>query len=109
MLKQRMIDAGNIVFASIDQAAAAASVGLNLRPTTLLVFGNPKAGTALMDAFPLMALELPLKMIVWEQDDKVHVGYTPMSEIVERYDVTGMPQRIEMIDNALDALSNSVR
>ncbi|HKE36620.1 MAG TPA: DUF302 domain-containing protein, partial [Candidatus Baltobacteraceae bacterium] len=48
--------AGNTVFVTIDQAAAAQSVGLSLRPTTLIVFGNPKAGTAFMDACPLLGL-----------------------------------------------------
>lgn len=45
-------DAGNTVFATIDQAAAATSAGLAMRPTTLIVFGNPKGGTPLMEAFP---------------------------------------------------------
>ena len=52
--------AGTTLFAQIDQSAAAENAGLRLRPTTLLVFGNPKAGTPLMDAFPLAALDLPL-------------------------------------------------
>lgn len=63
ILKKAIADAGNTVFAAIDQSAAAAGVGLTLRPTTLLVFGNPKGGTPMMDAFPLVALELPLKLL----------------------------------------------
>jgi len=52
-LTNALRESGNTIFASIDQAVAAASVGLTLRPTTLIVFGNPKAGTPFMHAFPL--------------------------------------------------------
>ena len=55
-LSKAIIDGGNTIFATIDQAAAAQTVGLPLRPTTLIIFGNPKGGTPLMDAFPLCLL-----------------------------------------------------
>ncbi len=97
-------DAGNTIFAVIDQAAAAAGVGLALRPTTLILFGNPKGGTPLMAAFPLTALDLPLKLLVWEESGLVSVAYTPVSDIAARYDVTGMEARIEAMDRALAAL-----
>ena len=60
---------GAKVFATIDQAAEARDAGLGLRPTWLLVFGNPRAGTPVMDAFPLAALDLPLKLLVWQAED----------------------------------------
>jgi uncharacterized protein (DUF302 family) len=101
-------DAGNTIFARIDQAAAAAGVGLTLRPTTLVVFGNPKGGTPLMDAFPLVGLGLPLKVMVWEENGSVNVAYEPMSEIAARYAVTGMDARIAAMDHALDQLTNAV-
>lgn len=107
-LRQAVSDAGNTVFATIDQAAAAADVGLTLRPTTLLVFGNPKGGTPLMDAFPLVGLELPLKVMVWEENGNVSVAYEPMSEIAARYAVTGMDARVAAMDHALDAVTNAV-
>jgi uncharacterized protein (DUF302 family) len=66
--------AGGTLFAMIDQAAAAKAVALDLRPTTLIVFGNPKAGTQLMDAFPLTALDLPLKLLIWEDQNLVRVA-----------------------------------
>ena len=66
---------GNTIFATIDQAAAAEASGLALRPTTLVIFGNPKGGTPLMDAFPLVALELPLKLLVWQDDNGVKIAY----------------------------------
>lgn len=107
-LKDAILKAGNTVFASIDQSAAATSVGLTLRPTTLLVFGNPKGGTALMDAFPLVALDLPLKLLIWEAGDNANVAYAPMSEIAARYGVTGMEERIEAMDHGIDALTDTV-
>jgi uncharacterized protein (DUF302 family) len=108
LLQTAMKDGGNTIFAAIDQAAAAKDVGLTLRPTTLIVFGNPKGGTPLMEAFPLTALELPLKLLVWEAEGAVNVSYVPASEIAQRYGVTGMDARIEALDRALDALAGSV-
>ena len=62
MLKNK----GITVFARIDHAAAAAAVGMPLRPTELLIFGDPRAGTPLMQADQTIGLELPLKALVWE-------------------------------------------
>jgi uncharacterized protein (DUF302 family) len=79
---------GLTVFARIDFAADAAAVGLALRPTRLLIFGNPRAGTPLIAAEPAVALDLPLKVLVWEaQDGGVWVGYTPPEELAKRHNV----------------------
>jgi uncharacterized protein (DUF302 family) len=108
ILSKTILDAGNRVFATIDQAAAAAEVGLSLRPTTLIIFGNPKGGTGLMDAFPLVALDLPLKLVVWSDADRVKVSYVPMSEIAARYGVKGVDAQIAAMDHALDALTSRI-
>ena len=107
-LKEAIAKAGNTIFACIDQSAAAQSVGLTLRPTMLIVFGNPRGGTPLMDAFPLVALDLPLKLLVWEDTLGVNMAYVPMSDIAARYGVTGMDARIDAIDRAVDSLISSV-
>jgi uncharacterized protein (DUF302 family) len=107
-LSAAITGAGNRVFATIDQTAAATSVGLTLRPTTLIVFGNPKGGTGLMAAFPLTALDLPLKLVVWEEQGLVSVAYVPPEEIAARYNVTGMDALIANMSHALDALTNLV-
>jgi len=107
-LTKAMTDEGATIFVTIDQSAAAAGVGLTLRPTTLIVFGNPKGGTPLMDAFPLTALDLPLKLLVWEEGGVVTVAYVPMSEIALRYNVMGMDARVAAIDRGLDALTDGV-
>lgn len=63
------------LFARLDHAAAAKEAGLSLRPTTVLVLGNPKGGTGLMQAQPTLAIDLPLKVLVWQGDDgKVRVA-----------------------------------
>ena len=108
-LSQAILAAGNAIFATIDQSAAAARVGLPLRPTSLIVFGNPKGGTPLMDAFPLIALDLPLKLLVWEaQGAAVNVAYTPMSEIARRYQVTGHDALVAAMDRALETIGDAV-
>jgi uncharacterized protein (DUF302 family) len=108
LLKSTISDRGNTIFAVIDQAAAAARAGLSLRPTTLIIFGNPKGGTALMEAFPLVALELPLKLLVWEENDTVNVAYVAGSQIVARCGITGMESRIQAMDDALAAAVKAV-
>ena len=74
------------VFAVIDQRAEARAVGLELRETTLVVFGNPLAGTPVMEAAPLAALDLPLKVLVWADGDRgTQVSYTDPSVLSARY------------------------
>ena len=74
------------VFATIDQRAEAAAVGLTMPPTTLLVFGNPEAGTPLMVEQPLAALDLPLKALVVEAPPgEVIVSFNAAAYIVERH------------------------
>ncbi len=107
-LSAAITGASNTVFARIDQSAAASSVGLNLRPTTLIIFGNPKSGTPLMDTYPLVALDLPLKILIWEEPDGVKVAYVPISTVAARYGVTGMEARISAMDGALESLLQSV-
>jgi len=68
-LKGIVRDAGVTVFALVDHSGEAAKVGMIMRPTKLLIFGNPKAGTPLMIASPSIALDLPLKILVWEDAD----------------------------------------
>ena len=62
--------AGMTIFARIDQKGAAQTVGVTMRPMTLVLFGNPKAGTPLMQAYPTLAIDLPLKALVWEDANR---------------------------------------
>jgi uncharacterized protein (DUF302 family) len=79
---------GLTVFARIDFAADAAAVGLLLLPMRLLVFGNPRAGTPLLQAAPTVAIDLPLKVLIWEcADGTAAVGYDSPAWIVARHRV----------------------
>src|ERR1700688_4071494 len=81
---------GVAVFALIDHSGEAEKVGLKMRPTKLLIFGNPKAGTPLMLASPSSAIDLPLKLLVWEDGQgKVWVSYNSPEYLRERH---GLPQ-----------------
>jgi uncharacterized protein (DUF302 family) len=73
------------VFAVIDQAAEARQAGLALRDTVLVVFGNPAAGTPVMAAAPLSALDLPLKFVVWDDGGAAMVSYVSPETIAARY------------------------
>lgn len=80
------------VFALIDHSGEAEKVGLKMRPTKLLIFGNPKAGTPLMLASPSSAIDLPLKLLVWEDaQGKVWVSYNSPEYLRERH---GLPQEL---------------
>jgi uncharacterized protein (DUF302 family) len=65
-LEASLRETGVSIFARIDHGAGAASAGMSLRPTELLIFGNPKAGTPLMQANQTIGIDLPLKMLAWE-------------------------------------------
>ena len=93
------------VFAVIDQAAEARQVGLHLRPTTLVVFGNPTSGTAVMDAAPLSALDLPLKVLIWADRDQTNVSYVAPAELAARYGLNAdLASRLAGIDPLTDML-----
>jgi uncharacterized protein (DUF302 family) len=77
---------GIAIFALIDHSGEAEKVGLKMRPTKLVIFGNPKAGTPLMLASPSSAIDLPLKMLVWEDGQgKVWVSYNSPEYLRERH------------------------
>jgi uncharacterized protein (DUF302 family) len=83
---------GVAVFALIDHSGEAEKVGLKMRPTKLLIFGNPKAGTPLMLASPSSALDLPLKILIWEDGEgKVWLSYNSPEYLKERH---GLPQEL---------------
>jgi uncharacterized protein (DUF302 family) len=101
-----MVEArGMKVFAAIDQAAEARGAGLELRPTTLVLFGNPAAGTRVMEAVPLVALDLPLKVLVWADGQQTMVSYLAPDALGRRYDLSGdLTSNLAGIDPLTDAL-----
>src|ERR1035438_1644395 len=79
---------GIALFALIDHSGQAANVGLQMRPTKLLIFGNPKAGTPLMLAAPTCAIDLPLKLLVWaDAQSNVWISYNSAEYLQKRHGV----------------------
>jgi uncharacterized protein (DUF302 family) len=77
---------GITIFARIDHAAGAAQVGMPLRPTEVLIFGNPRGGTPLMQDNQLAGIDLPLKALAWDDDDgKVSLSYYDAAWIAEHH------------------------
>src|SRR6266404_2786381 len=76
------------LFALVDHSGEAEKAGLKMLPTKLLIFGSPKGGTPLMVAAPSLAIDLPLKALVWEDDaGKVWIGYNSPEYLQQRHDV----------------------
>lgn len=96
---------GMEVFGVIDQRAEAQGAGLELRATTLVIFGNPAAGTPVMDAAPLSALDLPLKVLIWDDGGQTKVSYFSPAALAERYGLSpDLAARLAGVDPLTDAL-----
>ncbi len=103
-LEAALQDRGMTIFARVDHAAGAASVNLSLRPTTLLVFGNPKGGTPLMLVAQKIGLELPLKILVWEDESgKSWFTYDDPPWQARRFDVDPKLAAVAALSAALAA------
>ena len=77
-----------MIFALVDHSGEAAKAGLAMRPTKLLIFGDPKGGTPLMQAAPTVAIDLPLKALVWEDlEGKVRLTYNDPGYLQQRHNV----------------------
>ena len=101
-------DKGIAPAARIDHAAAAKAAGLELRPTEVLLFGNPKLGTPLMQTNRHVAIDLPMRVLVWEDDGgKVWIGYTPPSTLKTRYKIDGRDDILKTLTEALEAITDA--
>ncbi len=93
------------VFARVDHAAGAKSIGRDLRPTEVLIFGNPQGGTALMECAQSVGIDLPLKALAWEDErGQVWLGYNDPAYLAKRHEVSGC-KAFGAIDKALSELS----
>ena len=96
---------GLTVFARIDHAAGAAKVGKTLRPTEVLIFGNPQGGTPLMECAQSAGIDLPLKALVWEDEAKqVWLGYNDAAYLAKRHGAASCPA-VDNIGKALSGLA----
>ncbi len=99
---------GMKVFAVIDHSGEARQAGLDLRDTKLVIFGSPRAGTPVMVAAPLAALDLPLKVLVWSDQGTTKLSYTAPAALGARYGVSDeLAGRLAGIDPLTDAAISS--
>ncbi len=108
-LQEAMRSRGLTVFAHVNHSGEAERVGLKMQEAHVLIFGNPKAGTPLMIASPLLALDLPLKILVWQgQDGQVWVSYTSVAYLTARYSIPqALTGNIAGIDGLVEGVLHS--
>ena len=93
---------GMSVFTRINHAAMAKEAGLTLRPTEVILFGNPRGGTPLMQASQTMGIDLPLKALVWQDaSGKTWISYNEPAWLAKRHEVTGMDSPLATMTKAL--------
>ena len=104
-LQREMTDRGLNIMLTIDHAANATTVDRNLRPTQLILFGNPKAGTPLMQSNRTIGIDLPQKMLVWEESDgRVIVAYNDPAYLGKRHAITDKDELLGNVAGALAAI-----
>lgn len=101
-LESALKNKGMTIFKRVSHSGGAAKVGLELRPTELLIFGNPKVGTPLMQCQQLAALDLPQKALVYEDEDgQVWLAYNDPEYLANRHNITGCDDVVSKISRAL--------
>ena len=106
-LERAVRGAGATVFAKIDHAAAASSVGSSLRPTTVLIFGNPKAGTPLMQHAQTLGLDLPLRVLVWRDEaGQVWLTYRDAAALAHEHGIEVGDARLAPLAGALQRFTD---
>jgi uncharacterized protein (DUF302 family) len=104
-LSELVVSKGMKVFAVIDHSGEARAQGLELRDTKVVIFGSPEAGTPVMVAAPLAALDLPLKVLVWADGEQTLVSYTDPAALAARYDLSDdLARRLAGIETLTDLL-----
>jgi uncharacterized protein (DUF302 family) len=104
-LQSMLQEKGVQIFALIDHSGEAKRAGIEMRPTKLLVFGNPKAGTPLMLAAPSIAIDLPLKLLVWEDaGGQVWISYNTPEYLQKRH---SLPQNLAAALGAVEAFAKN--
>ena len=99
-------DSPATLVARVDHQAAAADAGLQMDPATVLIFGNPQIGTPLMQADPRAALDLPLRVLIWQQDGETSVGYLSVEALAGRHNLDGAGEALAGMAQALDRMTD---
>jgi uncharacterized protein (DUF302 family) len=101
-LESTLQQKGMTVFIRIDHAQAAQKIGRELRPAELIIFGNPKVGTPLMECRQSVAIDLPQKALIWQDEQgQVWLSYNDPNYLVERHGITGCDEAVKKIEGAL--------
>jgi len=106
-LQKTLNSKGITIFATIEHHKAAEAVGESMQPATVLIVGNPKVGTALMQENPRLAIELPLKILIYEDGKTVNIRYEKITAIAEKYHIKQNFNTAEKIDAAMLQLIKS--
>jgi uncharacterized protein (DUF302 family) len=103
-----LLEKGMTIFNRIKQSEGAANVGIELRKTELIIFGNPKVGSPLMKCQQSVALDLPQKALIWEDDNaKVWISYNDPRYLEKRHNIIGCEEVISKIEKALAGIAKS--
>jgi len=105
-IKERIKTLGLTIFCEVDHSKNAKEVGLWLNNTKLILFGNPKVGTLLMQDDQKLGYELPLRVAIWENDEGVFVGGKLVSEIVKEYNIR-KAEIVKKMDEVINTVVNS--
>ena len=103
-LQKTLSSKGITIFATIEHHKAAEAVGENMQPATVLIVGNPKVGTTLMQENPRFAIELPLKILIYKEEKIVRIRYEKIAAIAEKYHIKQNFATAEKIDAAMQQL-----
>jgi uncharacterized protein (DUF302 family) len=99
---EKILNEKNVtIFARINHGKAARDVGLTMQDEELIIFGNPKAGTPLMIESPIIGIELPLKIIAWQENQKTKVGIQNVDRLLTDYSITKSINTIKLLKNML--------
>ncbi len=99
--------AGATLFARVDHAAGATSIGAELAPMTMVMFGNPKLGTPILQSAPRAGLDLPIRVLIWDDNGTTKIGYLDPADPKARYEVSDADKSFEMMAGALGKLTDA--
>lgn len=105
-LESVLKEKGIAIVARVNHAAAAKKVDMELRPTQVLFFGNPKLGTPLMQSNQMAGLDLPMKVLAWEDEDgKIWLGYHSPQQIADNLNMVDTTEAVNMLAGAMEKLT----
>ncbi|EWG06481.1 MAG: hypothetical protein ASUL_09324 [Candidatus Aramenus sulfurataquae] len=106
-IKSRILSNGGLIFAEIDHSKNAKDVGLSLDSDKVIIFGNPRAGTILMQINRKISYDLPLRIAIWKENNEVYIEYKMPSEIAKEYGIVHeiVKKMDEFVSNILKGLT----